>query len=130
MPAELVEHAGGLVTLIDDTSLSEVIKPLKTEIHLFDTFIAGTTYIEDKSVFDEITVGDRVLLRREDNKFDEKAILVLTEKNIKLGYIPEKDNLIFSRLMDAGKMLEGKIKHIETKGSFRKIQIGIFMVDY
>lgn len=130
MSSELIEHTGGLVALIDDTDLSEMIKPLKTEIHLFDTYIAGTTYIEDKSVFDKINIGDRVKLRREDNKFDDKAILVLSEDNSKLGYVPEKDNLVFSRLMDAGKLLEGKIKSIDTKGSFRKIRIGILMVDY
>lgn len=130
MSSELIKHTGGLVTLIDDTDLSEMIKPLKTEIHLFDTYIAGTTYIEDKSVFDKINVGDRVKLRREDNKFDDKAILVLFDDNSKLGYVPEKDNLVFSRLMDAGKLLEGKIKSINTKGSFKKIQIGILMVDY
>ena len=40
-------------------------------------------------------------------------------KKRKLGYIPEKDNIVFARLMDAGKYLIAKIDRIEPKGSFR-----------
>ncbi|MBQ9062796.1 MAG: HIRAN domain-containing protein [Eubacterium sp.] len=69
-------------------------------------------------------------LQREDNKFDSRAILVLTEAKQKLGYIPEKDNLIFSRLMDAGKLLAAKIRKIQQKGSFTQISIGIYLVDF
>ena len=64
------------------------------------------------------------------DKYDEKAILVLDEKDRKLGYIPEKDNLVFSRLMDAGKLLAGKVNDVEKKGSFTKIGIGIYLIDY
>ena len=69
-------------------------------------------------MLDEIATGDKLRLRREDNKFDEKAILVLDEKGRKLGYIPEKDNLIFARLMDAGKQLFGRIKEKEKRGNW------------
>ena len=119
-----------LINAIEETSLGEIIKPLVNEIHLFDTFVAGTTYLDDDSVLDEIAAGDKLHLRREDNKFDEKAILVLDEKGRKLGYIPEKDNLIFSRLMDAGKLLMAKISDIEMEGHFTRISIGIYLVDY
>ena len=66
----------------------------------------------------------------EKNKFDENAILIYTEDRRKLGYIPEKDNLIFARLMDAGKLLAAKIKKIDKKGSFTQISIGIYLVDF
>lgn len=69
-------------------------------------------------------------LVREDNKFDDKAIMIYTKDNRKLGYIPEKDNLIFSRLMDAGKLLMAKISSHDIKGTFHKIGIGIYLVDY
>ena len=100
------------------------------EIHLFDTFIAGTTHLEDKSVLDDIEEGDKLTLRRELNKFDEKAILVLDQSERKLGYIPEKDNAVFSRLMDAGKLLIAKVSDIQLHGSFHKVKIGIYLVDY
>ena len=119
-----------LISAIEDRSLGEIIKPLVSEIHLFDTFVAGTTHLKDKSVLEDVAKGDKVKLRREDNKYDEKAILVLDEKDRKLGYIPEKDNLVFSRLMDAGKLLAGKVNGVEKKGSFTKIGIGIYLIDY
>ena len=69
-------------------------------------------------------------LQREDNKFDSNAILILYEDGRKLGYVPEKDNIIFARLMDAGKLLKAKITKIEQKGSFKQISIGIYLVDF
>lgn len=119
-----------LITAIENTDISEIIKPLVNEIHLFDTFIAGTTHLEDQSVLGDVKPGLKVTLRRENNKFDDKAILVLDDQKRKLGYIPEKDNLVFSRLMDAGKLLIGKVTDVEKQGSFTKIAIGIYLVDY
>ena len=48
----------------------------------------------------------------------------------KIGYIPEKDNVIFARLMDAGKHLTAKITDISKKGMFPIISIGIYLIDY
>ena len=100
------------------------------EIHLFDSFVAGTTHLSDPSVLNEIKVGDQLSLLRENNKFDSNAILILTADKKKLGYVPEKDNIIFARLLDAGKMLAARIKGIGKKGSFTKISIGIYLVDF
>ncbi len=119
-----------LIAGVGEKGLGEVIKPLSREIHLFDTYIAGTTHLKDPSVLDEIKVGDRLMLQREDNRFDDNAILVLNEAKNKLGYVPEKDNIVFARLMDAGKLLCGKIKRIEPKGSFRMIGISIYLIDF
>lgn len=124
------ESKKALIAGVGEKGLGEVIKPLSREIHLFDTYIAGTTHLKDRSVLDEIKVGDRLLLQREDNRFDDNAILVLNEAKQKLGYVPEKDNIVFARLMDAGKLLCGKIKRIEPKGSFRMIGISIYLIDF
>ena len=128
----------GELSKIDSAALSEItkngigniIKPLTQEIHLFDTFIAGTTHIEDKNVISSIKEGDELILVREDNKFDSNAIMVKNANKEKLGYIPEKDNIIFSRLMDAGKFLKAKVKSIDQKGSFTKIAIAIYLYDF
>lgn len=130
MSNELTVKKNDLITAIEDKSLGDIIKPLVNEIHLFDTFIAGTTHLKDQSVLEDVAEGDKVNLRREENKFDDKAILVLDQEGRKLGYIPEKDNLVFSRLMDAGKLLIGKVSDITVHGSFFKIRIGIYLVDY
>ena len=84
----------------------------------------------DIDILDEVKEGDKLSLRREENKYDDKAILILDQDGRKLGYIPEKDNLIFSRLMDAGKLLIGKVDDIQMHGTFHKIRIGIYLVDY
>ena len=119
-----------LVAAVEQQGLAELIKPLTKEIHLFDTFIAGTTHLQEPDVLDTVKSGDKLTLRREANKFDDNAILVLNAENKKLGYVPEMDNLVFARLMDAGKMLIAKIKDISMKGSFKKISIGIYLVDF
>lgn len=119
-----------LVKVLDQQGISEMLQPLIREIHLFDTYVAGTTHLEDPSVLQQIHVDDKLILQREDNRYDSKAILVLTEAKQKLGYIPEKDNLIFSRLMDAGKLLAASIRKIQQKGSFTQISIGIYLVDF
>ena len=67
---------------------------------------------------------------RDRNKFDPNAIVILDSSNKKLGYIPEKDNIVFSRLMDAGKALSAKIKSIQKKKSFMDIRISIYLVDF
>lgn len=120
----------GVVSLTEKHDLGDLIKPLTKEIYLFDSFVAGTTHLADQTVLDAIKEGDKLTLRRENNKFDENAVLILAPDGRKLGYIPEKDNIIFSRLMDAGKLLTAKITVIEIKGSFHQISIGIYLIDF
>ncbi len=131
MADELIQRSGGeLVGVIDGGGLGEMLKPLIREIHLFDSYVAGTTHLADQSVLTEIKEDDRLRLQREENKFDDNAILLFTESGRKLGYVPEKDNVIFARLMDAGKMLAAKILKIEKRGTFTQIRIGIYLVDF
>ena len=123
-------QTGELVLAMEQHAIGDLLQPLIREIHLFDSFVAGTTHLSDPSVLEEIKVGDQLSLLRENNKFDSNAILILTADKKKLGYVPEKDNIIFARLLDAGKMLAAKIKGSEKKGSFTKIAIGIYLVDF
>ena len=123
-------QTGELVLAMEQHAIGDLLQPLIREIHLFDSFVAGTTHLSDPSVLEEIKVGDQLTLLRENNKFDSNAILILTADKKKLGYVPEKDNIIFARLLDAGKMLTARIKGIEKKGSFTKIASGIYLVDF
>lgn len=133
MDKDLITGKTDIITAVagaDGKGLGDVIKPLSREIHLFDTYVAGTTHLKDEAVLDKIAVGDKLFLQREDNKFDDNAILVLNEAREKLGYVPEKDNIVFARLMDAGKLLCGRIKSIDKKGTFRLINIEIYLIDF
>ena len=129
MANELTEIKENTVAVIESHDLGDIIKPLIREIHLFDSYVAGTTHLEDTSVLDEIKEGDMLSLQREDNKFDSNAVMIILDGK-KLGYVPEKDNIIFARLMDAGKMLKAKIIRIQNKGDcFKQISIGIYLID-
>ncbi len=130
MANELDIKKEGVVSLVENQELGDIIKLLVREIHLFDSYIAGTTHLEDQTVLEAIKVGDDLTLRREDNKFDSNAVMILFSDGRKLGYVPEKDNIIFARLMDAGKLLKAKITKIDQRGSFTQISIGIYLVDF
>ncbi len=130
MANDLIENnKNDLVALVQGHELGDIIKPLINEIHLFDSYVAGTSHLEDVTVLDKIKVYDVLSLQRENNKFDTNAIIILNEDGKKIGYVPEKDNIIFARLMDAGKLLKAKITKIEKKGTFTQINIGIYLVD-
>ncbi len=130
MENEISIRGEGLVSLVENGDVGSIIKPLTREIHLFDSFVAGTTHLSDPSVLEELKEGDKLSLLREDNKFDDNAIVIRTESKKKLGYVPEKDNIIFARLMDAGKLLAARITKIEKRGTFHQISIGIYLVDF
>ncbi|MBR5415630.1 MAG: HIRAN domain-containing protein [Thermoguttaceae bacterium] len=130
MAHELKNADENTVAVIQQHNLGELIQPLIREIHLFDSHVAGTTYLEDQSILETIKVGDTLILQREGtNEHDRHAILILNEEKKKLGYVPERDNLVFARLMDAGKILKAKITIITQKGSWTRIDVGIYLVD-
>lgn len=125
---ELIESKGNALAALQlTTDLGNLIKPLVKDIFLLDTYIAGTTHLDDPSIVDQLKSGDRLTLRRENNRFDALAILVLNDRQQKLGYIPEKDNRIFARLMDAGKLLTAKVVEMEIYKGFTKVEIGVYM---
>ncbi|MGN1422101.1 MAG: HIRAN domain-containing protein [Oscillospiraceae bacterium] len=120
-----------VVGLSANNGITEMIKPLMKEVFLLSTFVAGTTHVKNRSVFEEIKEGDKLILKREpDNRFDELAILVLAQSGKKLGYVPEKDNPVLARLMDAGKKLTAAIETISVKGKYYSISIDIMLVDF
>lgn len=95
----------------------------------FVAFIAGTTHIEGiEELAQYLNVDDKLdFFREPDNSYDPKAIVIKNRDGAKIGYVPREDNTVFSRLMDAGKLLFGKITAKETKGKWVKIQIGIYL---
>lgn len=104
-------------------------KPFERDIYLFDTFVAGTSYIEGiEAIGLNLKEGDRLVFYREpNNPHDPQAIRIETLDKIKIGYVPRRDNVVFSRLMDAGKVLFAKIVKKETENTWLKITIQIFL---
>lgn len=108
MSSSLTNYNGGLVNLIDKGGLS---LPFETNIYLQTVLISGINYYikEGFSLLEE----EKLILKREsDNKYDDYAIAVYTEKNEKIGYIAKRNNKVFSRLMDAGKILYAEVRTI------------------
>lgn len=123
-------NVGGLIRLLHDKNSELTIpKPFEKDIFLFDTYIAGTMHIEGiEELEPHLNSDDRLVFFREpDNKYDKQAIVIKTTDGVKIGYVPKKDNIIFARLMDAGKLLFGKITSKERKGSWIKIYIKVFL---
>lgn len=128
---QIILSKENVVALSANGGITEMIKPLMQEIFLISTFVAGTTYVKDKTVFDEIKVGEKLnLVREPDNKFDEFAVAVFAQSGKKLGYLPEKDNPILARLMDAGKRLAATVEELSVKGNLVNIRIKISLVDF
>ena len=104
-------------------------KPFERAIYLFDTYVAGTTHIEGiENIGESLKDDDRLVFYREpENEHDPQAIRIETLEKEKIGYVPRQDNVIFSRLMDAGKVLFAKVVEKEMRGKWLKIKIKIYL---
>ena len=121
---------GGLVSLLHGKGGELTIpKPFEKDIFLFDTYIAGTTHIEGMEELEPyIHIDDRLdFFREPDNRYDPEAIVIKTAAGAKIGYVPRQDNVIFARLMDAGKLLFGRFSQKKKKGTWVKIGIKVFL---
>lgn len=121
---DLVKTGGGdLIKLLHGQGGEVVIPvPFAKDVFLFDTYIAGTTHIPDMDELEpQLAVADRLSFFREpDNPHDPQAIVIKTSSGAKIGYVPQRDNVIFARLMDAGKLLFGTITTKEKKRALGK----------
>ena len=118
--------------------------PFEQDIFLYGTEIAGTNYRENiEALYEMIREGDMLTLIREpENPYEiridvdddglpgyDPAKTDLEDKSRMLGYIPRAFNKPFARLMDAGKLLYGTVRHKELVAGYYKIVVKIFMRD-
>ena len=114
-------------TSLDKTGLP---KPFVQEVELLNCNIAGTTFLNLKDIEPKLKKNQLLVLKREPkNKYDDKAILILTEDGQKLGYVPQEKNEILSRLMDAGKLLFGRLDEKNWFGRWLKLDIQVYLRD-
>lgn len=118
-----------LLKIIHNGGLLDLPKPFEVEIFLFETHVAGTTHIPNIYEIEKTLNLDDILnfYREPENKYDSKAIRIETDSGEKIGYVPKSDNIIFSRLMDAGKLLFGKITKKEKINEWIHIEIDIYL---
>lgn len=120
----------GLVSLLHGKNGEiSIPRPFERDIFLFDTYVAGTSHIEGMEELEpHLQIGDKLdFFREPDNQYDEQAIVIKTENGTKIGYVPKRDNVIFARLMDAGKLLFGRISGKEKKGKWVSLSVRIFL---
>ena len=107
----------------------QIPQPFSRDIFLFDSYVAGTSHIvgiEELEPF--LHEGDKLQFFREpDNPHDGQAIVIKNDDGVKIGYVPQADNLVFSRLMDAGKVLFGVISSKKMRGSWLDMKIKIYL---
>ena len=120
-----------IVNIINNKNGIDIGKPFSQEIFLIEVQIAGTTHIDNIDILEpKLTEGVEVQFFREpNNQYDAKAIIVKDKEGNKLGYIPRDKNEILSRLMDAGKLLYGKVKTKEKIGEWIKIEMEVYLKD-
>ena len=102
--------------------------PFTKEIFLIDSHVAGTTHRDLAEVEPGLSTGDLLCFKRDpENQHDKLAIRIYDEKGNELGFVPREKNEILARLMDAGKLIVGKLEAKEWRGSWLKIKIRVYM---
>lgn len=109
----------------------ELPVPFQQEIFLQECHVAGMMHVDDILIKTQsLEVGSALRLKREpDNPYDHLAILVETTTGEHIGYVPKKYNQAYARLMDAGKLLVGKVVHKELENHWLNLRISIIMKD-
>lgn len=114
---------------VDKGRAIDIPRPFEQDIYLFDTYVAGTTHVEGiEELFPSLNEDDKLVFYREiENEHDPQAIRIETLTKEKIGYVPRHDNVVFSRLMDAGKVLFAKVMEKEMRGKWARIKIKIYL---
>ena len=126
---ELTALPISLLAKVQKNELGDLLKPLIKEIYLTDTYVAGILF-KDEPPLDDLKEGDELFLRKEKTLYDEHTVNVCKKDGMRLGELPEYNNEIFARLLEAGKSIKAKIKLIEISPSFQTIVISLFLLDF
>ncbi len=103
----------------------------KPGILLVECKVAGTSHVDDiVGKMATVTTGARLELRRDkSNAWDSDAIAVMNPCGERIGFIPQNQNSILSRLMDGGKKLYAIVMSKKTEDRFFSVAIGVYLED-
>lgn len=90
---------GSVVVIGSGQKVMAVAKPVRPH-RIYRHILHGTAYYQAAAVAPMLTPGDLLTMKREpQNPYDRNAVAVYFQE-YKLGYMPRKDNRIFSRLLE------------------------------
>lgn len=91
--------------------------------------LAGFQFYAGQALWDEIRVGDALILVREpENPHDLQAVRV-EWRGRKLGYLPRRENGAVAEEMDRGGKVEARIaKLLRHRDPWKRIQVEVFVV--
>ena len=105
-------------------------KPFVQEVELLDCNVAGTSFLDLDDIEPRLKKHQLLMLKREpNNEYDNNAIIILTEEGQKLGYVPQDKNEVLSKLMDAGKLLFGRLNEKNWVDDWLKLDIQVYLRD-
>ncbi len=99
-------------------------------IYLLQSFIRGFRFYDGPKLLEQMNEGDLLeLVREPENEYDNCAIALYFDK-IKIGYLPAEDNVILSRLLDAGVIkLQAEITHLKKEAkAWENVHIGVYVL--
>lgn len=131
MSHELTIIDPALLALINNSfDVKGLPLPFVREIFLLECHVAGTSHLDLQGIEPGIKQEDLFIFRREpDNPYDSLAILIFDREGHKLGYVPRDRNEVLARLMDAGKLIFGRLDSKGWERSWLILNIRIFMRD-
>jgi len=113
-----------------DTKKIDLLKPLVNQIKLFDSFIGKVYLLKDVNPLLKVKIGDKLSLKRRTSTYSKYEVLIYNSSNELVGYVPENDEIVLSRLMDAGKSFFCIAKKIDHVRKYPVISIEIYMEDF
>lgn len=116
-----------VIDILHTNSSGISINPFEKEIFLKSFLVSGTQFGEDlRALSVKISKGTEIKFIRELDNGDEFSIRV-EGIGRKLGYVPASVNEIPAHLMDAGKMIFGKVNRCSLSYSGVDILVDMYM---
>jgi hypothetical protein len=99
-----------------------------TRILIQSSPLAGFQFHEGKQLWDQLKVGDALVLVREpDNSHDARAVRVEWNGHL-LGYVPRAENDAVARQLDRGNKLEARIVRLtRNRDPWKRIEFEVFL---
>ncbi|OLU36304.1 HIRAN domain-containing protein [Ileibacterium valens] len=111
--------------------LPDLLKPMQERIYLDSVYAAGISHLDDPERPAGLKPQEKLrLIREPKNPNDLYAIRIENETGKKIGYIPKKNNRVFARLMDAGKMIEATVSIVKKTGRYYSLKVDLWMEDF